>query len=397
MGGRWLAGPLVVGWRSPGTSPGLTKGLRMNNRPSCRTAAAAFVSLWFGSAASAQSCVADITGNRVVDGSDLANVLAQWGPCGPRESCSADTNDDGVVNGVDLGNVLAAWGLCPVTVPGWATLIEAYPNPAVVHDASLRASIVATGYAWRVRDTSTQIELVLIPPGTFQMGCSASNLYTCGPWESPVHTVSLTNAFYMGRYEVTQAQWTARMGSNPSSFQSPSAQVPADQVSSRPVERVSWNMIQGFLSDTGMRLPTEAEWEYAYRAGTSTAFHSMPGYPSGTNDDAQIGLIEWIFTGSCTSGAACQTRPVGRLAGNGFGLHDMGGNVQEWVNDWYSASYYASSPPVNPLGPSSGSHRVLRGSSWDSFQSMYSRSSQRMYAVPSNNYLLLGFRVARSP
>ena len=212
-----------------------------------------------------------------------------------------------------------------------------------------------------------------------------------------MHTVSLTNAFYMGRYEVTQAQWTARMGSNPSNFQSPSAQVPADEVSSRPVERVSWNMIQGFLSATGMRLPTEAEWEYAYRAGTSTAFHSMPGYPSGTNDDAQIGQIEWIYTGTCTGGAACQTRPVGRLAGNGFGLHDMGGNVQEWVNDWYSGTYYASSPPVNPLGPGSGSYRVLRGSSWDSLHSMYSRSSQRMYAVPSNNYLLLGFRVARSP
>jgi len=369
----------------------------MTNSTSWCAAAAWILALSPVMGASAQSCIADITGDRVVDGSDLANVLAQWGPCDPLGSCSANISGDSGVDGADLAMVLASWGSCPVVVPAWATLVEAHPDPAIVHDASLRASIIATGYAWRVRDTATQIEMVLIPPGTFSMGCSPSNQYGCNPNESPVHSVTLTNAFYMGRYEVTQAQWTARMGSNPSSFQSPSAQVPADEVSSRPVERVSWNMIQGFLSATGMRLPTEAEWECAYRAGTSTAFHSMPVHPHGTNDDALIGSIAWIYTGSCASGSACQTRPVGLRAGNGFGLHDMGGNVHEWVNDWFSATYYSESPSENPLGPNAGSQRVFRGSSWDSFQSMNSRSSQRMHAAPSNNYLLLGFRVARAP
>ena len=328
-----------------------------------------------------------------VDGEDLAFLLAAWGSAGP----FGDLNDDGSIDGQDLTFLLAAWGptgygsTCP-GVPSWATLIGFLPDPAVVTDATLRASIISTGLPWRVRDTATQIELVLIPPGTFQMGCSPSNQYGCNGDESPVHTVTLTNAFYMGRYEVTQAQWTARMGSNPSNFQSASAQVPAEQVPHRPVERVSWNTIQGFLSATGMRLPTEAEWEYAYRAGTTTAFHSMPGYPSGTNDDNQLGAIAWF-----SSNSASQTRPVGQKAGNGFGLHDMSGNVWEWVNDRYSSTYYASSPSVNPPGPSSGSSRVLRGGSW-SGSSGFCRSSRRVDGAPSDDYSInYGFRVARAP
>jgi hypothetical protein len=148
-----------------------------------------------------------------------------------------------------------------IVVPAWATLVEAQPDPAVVTDPALRAAIEATGLAWRVRDTATQMEMMLIPPGTFQMGCiMGSNAYGCYSWEQPVHAVTLTNAFYMGRYEVTQSQWVARMGSNPSYFQGSS------DSASRPVEQVSWNTIQGYLTATGMRLPTEAEWEYACRA-----------------------------------------------------------------------------------------------------------------------------------
>jgi formylglycine-generating enzyme required for sulfatase activity len=357
---------------------------------------AAAVVLGFTGVANAQlqPCISDITGDRVVDGSDLANVLAQWGPCGSSDPCSADVNDDGAVNGVDLGNVLAAWGFCPVTVPTWATLVSTAPDPAVVKEAALRAAIRTTGLAWRVRDTATQIEFVLIPPGTFQMGCSPSSQWGCEGDESPVHTVSLTQPFYMGRYEVTQAQWTARMGSNPSRFQSSSTAVPAAQVPSRPVEQVSWNAIQGFLSATGMRLPTEAEWEYAYRAGTTTAFHSNLGYPSGTNGDNQLGTIAW-FDGNSGN----QTRPVGQKTGNGFGLHDMSGNVLEWVNDWYSSNYYASSPSANPPGPSSGTSRVMRGGGWYNWSDSC-RSSSRIGVTPSGNVGVgdwRGFRVARNP
>ena len=117
----------------------------------------------------------------------------------------------------------------------------------------------------------------------------------------------------------------------------------------RPVEAVSWNTIQGFLSATGMRLPTEAEWEYAYRAGTTTAFHGWAGQPAGTNDDSLVGNIAWY-----SSNSGGQTRPVGGKAANGFGLHDMAGNVWEWVSDWYGSSYYASSPLEDPQGPTSG-------------------------------------------
>jgi formylglycine-generating enzyme required for sulfatase activity len=279
-----------------------------------------------------------------------------------------------------------------VIVPSWATLIEPLPDPAVVTNASLRDAIVATGYAWRVRDNASQIEMLLVPPGTFNMGCSPSTVYACNADENPVHAVTLTNAFYVGRYEVTQAQWTARMGSNPSFFQSASAEVPAAQVPNRPVEQVSWNTIQGFLSATGLRLPTEAEWEYAYRAGTTTAFHSMPGFPNGTNDDGQLGQIGWF-----ESNATSQTRPVGMKAANGLGLYDIAGNVWEWVSDWYAAAYYATSPSLNPAGPSGGTVRVCRGGGWAYGSSLYLRASYRGFDTPDHPGNNLGFRVARNP
>jgi formylglycine-generating enzyme required for sulfatase activity len=330
-----------------------------------------------------------------VDGEDLAFLLAAWGS----GDQFGDLNADGVVDGLDLAFLLAAWGptgygsTCP-GVPSWATLVEFFPDPVVVTDVMMRQAIAATGLAWRVRDTATQIELVLIPSGTFQMGCSSSNLYGCNADENPVHQVTLTNAFYMGRYEVTQSQWLTRMGSNPSFFQDASAQVPADEVLHRPVDRVSWITVQGFLGATGMRLPTEAEWEYAYRAGTATAFHTMPEYLDGTSDDSLLANIAW-FSGS----AGSQTHPVGKKAGNGFGLHDMSGNVWEWTTDWYSPNYYASSPSVNPTGPASGPNFVLRGGSWNNL-SASCRSSYRSPVImggPSNGLNIFGFRVVRNP
>jgi formylglycine-generating enzyme required for sulfatase activity len=210
--------------------------------------------------------------------------------------------------------------------------------------------------------------------------------------------VTLTNAFYLGRYEVTQAQWQARMGSNPSYSQSPSSDVPANQVPNLPVEQVSWNMIAGaggFMAQTGMRLPTEAEWEYAYRAGTTTAFHGFTGYLNGTNDDTLVGSIAWW--GSCCGGnSGGYTHPVGQKLGNGFGLHDMAGNVWEWVNDWYSSSYYASSPALNPPGPAIGTSRVFRGGFWGN-PAYFLRASARYYGAPAYPNGAVGCRAARSP
>ena len=273
------------------------------------------------------------------------------------------------------------------TVPAWATLIEAAPDPAVIYDEAQRAAIIATGLAWRVRDTATQIEMLLIPPGAFQMGEVG--------WATPVHQVTLTNAFYLGRYEVTQAQWQATMGSNPSYFVAANGYPNSD---SRPVEQVSWNTIQGFLSATGMRLPTEAEWEYACRAGTTTAYHGWPANPSGTNDNNQVGNIAWDGANSCEPSKEgpinCATQPVGMLRANGFGLHDMSGNVWEWVKDWHGS--YSADSQTNPQGPSSGSHRVRRGGSWVS-DTDYVRSSYRSDYTPGSSNGNIGFRVSRTP
>ncbi len=335
-------------------------------------------------------CRADLDGSGSVGASDLARLLGAWGPC---VGCFADIDGSGMVDAADLSLMLAVWGGSCGSLP-WATVLEQNPDPAVVTDAALRNAIIATGYPWRVRDNGTGIEMVLIPPGTFNMGCSASNAYGCGAIESPVHSVTLTSAFYMGRYEVTQAEWQARVGTNPSYFTSASAQVPAAQVPNRPVEQVTWNMIAGaggFLSGSGLRLPTEAEWEYAYRAGTTTAFHGFTGSLGGTNDDTLVGNIAWV-----DSNALSQTRPVGGKLANGYGLHDMSGNVVEWVNDWWSSSYYASSPSTNPTGPASGIYRVQRGGSWN-YDTELVRSSFRDGRTPDEAYIYSGFRVARNP
>jgi formylglycine-generating enzyme required for sulfatase activity len=284
-----------------------------------------------------------------------------------------------------------AFTYVPFVTPPWAELLEAGPDPTVVTDARLRNAIVETNLAWRIRDKATQIEMVLVPKGTFNMGCSASNQNGCLSEENPVHVVTLTSAFYLGRYEVMQFEWIRVMGSNPSFFWNQSEQVTFLAPLARPVEQVSWNAIQGFLSATGLRLPTEAEWEYAYRAGTTTAYHSMPGFLNGTNDATQVGNIAWF-----SSNAASQTRPAGQKAANALGLHDMSGNVWEWVNDLYSATYYASSPSTNPPGPASGTLRVLRGGSWIN-SSNGLRSSLRNASTPASQHDDVGFRVARTP
>ena len=336
-------------------------------------------------------CPGDLDHDGEVGGADIGLLLSDWGPCG--SACLYDLNNDDKVNGGDLGLLLSGWGHCQTTivVPTWATLVEATPDPAVVTDATFRAAISASGLAWRVRDTATQMEMLLVPPGTFTMGCTASNAYSCQSQENPTHSVTLTQAFYLGRYEVTQGQWVAKMGSNPSTFQGGNY----PDAANRPVEMVSWNAIQGYLSGTGMRLPGEAEWEYACRARTTTAFHSMPGYPNGTNDDNQVGTIAWW--GACCGGnSGSQTHVVGGKAANALGLHDMAGNVYEWVNDWYGSTYYSVSPSTNPLGPVSGTHRVLRGGAW-SGGTYGVRSSYRTNEVPFFTIDYVGFRVARAP
>lgn len=390
------------------------------------------------SPARAQSCGSDINGDGVVDMMDLAILLGDWGTTAAPTIGSVSPSFGSLLGGTVI--TITGTSLCAtssvtvggvactdvtvlsgtqvqaatppgsagpvsvaVTTPGgtttasnayfrsslaWATVLEPLPDPAVVTNESLRNAIVATGLPWRVRDNTSQIEMLLVPPGTFTMGCSPSDQYGCWSDENPVHAVTLTNAYYVSRCEVTQAEWTGVMGTNPSSF-TPAYGLPGSI--NRPVETVSWNSIQAFLSATGLRLLTEAEWEYAYRAGTTTALHSMPGFPTGTNDDGLVGLIAWQFTNS-----GFQPHVVGGKAANALGLHDMAGNVGEWVSDWYSDTYYASSPAVNPTGPATGTLRVTRGGNWYT-DSLHARASSRVPLPPTYTDSDFGVRVARNP
>jgi len=316
-------------------------------------------------------CPGDISGNNSVDGVDLAALLGTWGTNGQGEF-NCDVDHDGIVGGTDLAIILGSWGPCAPPILPWATVLEQNVNPAVVTDATLRNAIIASGLPWRVRDNGTNIEMLLVPGGIFMMGCSPGDA-ECYESENPAHQVTLTNAFYMSKTEVTQAQWQAKMGSNPSSFQGQ-----ADSPS-RPVENVSWIMAQGFNTATGFRLPTEAEWEYACRAGTTTARYGLENN------------ISWnLFNSGSVSHAVATKLP------NALGLYDTLGNVWEWCQDWYGDLYYASSPSENPTGPTAGTYRVLHGGGLLA-GSDSTRASVRGWNIPSNVQNVYGFRVARNP
>ena len=334
-------------------------------------------------------CTADLDNSGAVDAGDIGRLLVRFGDCSGAGGCEGDLDASGSVDAADIGMVLLSFGTC--AGPGWATVLEWAPDPAVIYDANLRSDIAATHLPWRVRDNGTGIEMVLIPPGSFSMGCSASNLSGCREDELPLHQVTLRRPFYIGRFEVTQAQWVARTGDNPSHFTSPSSAVPASQVSARPVEQVSWHDVQQFCAQNGLRLPTEAEWEFAFRAGTSAAFHGWASSPNGTNADSQLGTIAWFDANS-----AEQTRPVGGKAANGFGLCDMSGNVGEWVHDWYGD--YSAPPQIDPIGPDVGCCRVWRGDGWQGIsEDGDCRASDRGFEPPDSYFDDLGFRVARTP
>jgi formylglycine-generating enzyme required for sulfatase activity len=228
-----------------------------------------------------------------------------------------------------------------------------------------------------------------IPAGEFLMGSRNGSAS-----EQPVHRVRISKGFEMGKLEVTQAQWDAVMRSahptrdpaqaakpeaavenNPSHFKGPSL----------PVEKVSWNDVQRFLAilntrdaNYAYRLPTEAEWEYASRAG-STA--DDPGNPTD---------IAWFKTNS-----GGQTQPAGQKKPNAWGLYDMHGNVSEWVRDWYGFDYYENSPSADPTGPESGSYRIYRGCSW--FGSAADcRPALRGFNFPIDGLYNVGFRLVRT-
>ena len=227
----------------------------------------------------------------------------------------------------------------------------------------------------RPQSNLPEIEMVWVSGGTFTMGATSEQGSDAYNWEKPAHSVTLSG-YYIGKYEVTQAQWKAVMGNNPSSFK-------GDNL---PVERVSWNDVQEFIrklnqmTGKSYRLPTEAEWEYAARGGGKSR-----GYRYSGSDN--IGSVAWHWDNSNST-----THPVGSKSPNELGIYDMSGNVYEWCQDWYSNNYYSSSSQRNPQGPSSGSYRVYRGGGWGSFAG-YCRVSGRDFNSPVSRYYNLGFRL----
>ena len=211
------------------------------------------------------------------------------------------------------------------------------------------------------------LEMVKIPAGSFMMGSNNGE-----DEEKPVHKVIISRDFWMGKYEVTQAQWKALMGNNPSYLK-------GDDL---PVEEVNWGDVKDFIrklnslqNDYEYRLPTEAEWEYAARAGT-------------TGDYA--GNLDSMAWYDANSGG--KTHPVGQKSPNAWDLYDMHGNVWEWVQDWYGS--YPSGTVTDPTGATSGSYRVSRGGSWAG-GAVRLRSAYRYYSPPSIGYYGVGFRVVR--
>ena len=234
-----------------------------------------------------------------------------------------------------------------------------FPATAVAPDGALRQTAQTAGEAIT---NSIGMQLVLIQPGTFN---------------NEVSEVTISKPFYMGIYPVTQEQWYVVMGTNPSRFTGPN----------RPVEQVSWDDAQSFLKKLSekdgakYRLPTEAEWEYACRAGTKTAYY----WGDEWDDDY----------GWCHVNSSERTQDVGMKKPNPWGLYDMSGNVWEWCQDWYDR-YPPLSSVTDPKGPASGERRVLRGGSWGNFPENC-RSAHRSRSAPAGRGPDGGFRVVRTP
>jgi formylglycine-generating enzyme required for sulfatase activity len=234
-----------------------------------------------------------------------------------------------------------------------------------------KAATAVSGSVWK--EPATGIEMVYVKGGCYRMGCG-SWTSDCDSDEKPGHEVCVDD-FYIGKYEVTQGQWRALLGNNPSNFK---------KGDNYPVEMVSWDDAQEFIGKlngkTGrsFRLPTEAEWEYAARSGGKAEKYA------GGND---IEAVAWY-----TSNSGGATHPVGAKRPNGLGIYDMSGNVWEWCQDWFEGGYYGKSPRNNPQGPSSGSFRVYRGGGWDRAPAGV-RAAGRGRNTPGDRFDDLGFRL----
>lgn len=248
--------------------------------------------------------------------------------------------------------------------------------------------IALNGYAEQAEESfknSIGMEFILIRPGKFLMG---------SPEQEPgrysgekLHPVNLTKPFYMQTTEVTQEQWISMMKRNPSSHIGCGANCPVEQVSWEDVQRFIQKLNQKEGTDT-YRLPTEAEWEYACRAGSTTAF------PNGSISTLQCGVDDNLDAiGWYCGNSQNLIKPVAGKKANAWGLYDMLGNVQEWCQDWFGA--YPDDEVVNPKGPGKGSYRVMRGGVWYS-PARDARCASRFGSPPHYRFQHIGFRLSRT-
>ena len=239
--------------------------------------------------------------------------------------------------------------------------------------------------------TVARQEMVLVHGGTFTMGCLSNDRDgECNDDEKPAHEVQVAD-FYIGKFEVTQAQWRAVMGSDPQKLYNKGC----DQC---PVEEVSWNDIQAFLialnSQTGKkyRLPTEAEWEYAARGGNQSQGYLY----SGSNDINEVAWYGENYKSGASTGIRKTTQPVGTNRSNELGIYDMSGNVWEWVEDDWHGNYQGAPDSGSAWvdSPERGRYRVQRGGCWSSGKAGNCRNSKRRYGLPGGDSFDRGFRLA---
>lgn len=222
----------------------------------------------------------------------------------------------------------------------------------------------------RVDLRNVSFKMRRIPAGVFWMGAHQDDAARNDD-EGPRHEVTLSEDFWLAEIPVTQELWQAVMGNNPSRLKG----------TARPVERVSWSDAQAFLQAVagqvpGLRLPTEAQWEYACRAGSEVARHG------------ELDAVAWHEGNS-----GGRIHPVGHKHPNAWSLHDMLGNVWEWCHDWYGP--YGTAPVTDPTGAHSGKYRVVRGGSWD-YSAREARAAFRDHGHPSDRDSDLGFRLSRN-
>jgi formylglycine-generating enzyme required for sulfatase activity len=244
---------------------------------------------------------------------------------------------------------------------------------------------------------SVGMKLRHIPAGKFTMGSPTDEKHR--HTDETQHEVTISKAFYLCVYEVTQGQYEKIMGANPSHFSANGGgkqQVEGRDTSDYPVERVTWQNAALFCKklssqeEKTYRLPTEAEWEYACRAGTTTVFNSGNDFHSRL---ANINGLMYAAYGKEIPGPFYRrTVSGGEYKRNDFGLADMHGNVQEWCADWYAEDYYKNSPKNDPPGPKDGKERVLRGGAWPS-SAKACRSAARNHLPPDEKSYTTGFRV----